>query len=282
MSKSLIPSQALLSTFSRSLRTDKSAAFTAQCLRLRLAPNTGRRTFSSSEPRMYNTVEEARSRYRSGPFSWKAGILFLCSGASLILYFRYEKARLERERVALATKGVGKPKVGGPFSLATHDNIPFTDRDLLGRYTLVYFGFSHCPDICPEELDKMARMIDLIEESPERKGMEKGMLPVFITCDPARDTPAVLKEYLGEFHKEMVGLTGSWEQVKAVCKAYRVYFSTPEGVKKGEDYLVDHSIYFYLMDPEGDFVEAIGRQHSPEQAAALIRGHMGDWVRRNR
>lgn len=73
------------------------------------------------------------------------------------------------------------------------------------------------------------------------------LLPIFITCDPARDTPSVLKSYLAEFHPSIVGLTGTWEQIKQVCKAYRVYFSTPEGVKPGQDYLVDHSIYFYLM-----------------------------------
>jgi protein SCO1/2 len=136
----------------------------------------------------------------------------------------------------------------------------------------VYFGFSHCPDICPEELDKMATMIDL-----HAANYPSTLRPVFITCDPARDTPAVLKTYLSEFHPSLIGLTGTWEQIKSVCKAYRVYFSTPEGVKPGQDYLVDHSIYFYLMDPEGDFVEAIGRQHSPEQAAKIIGSHVGDW-----
>lgn len=106
----------------------------------------------------------------------------------------------------------------------------------------VYFGFTHCPDICPEELDKMAQMIDLVKDS-----CGNVLRPIFITCDPARDTPAVTKEYLKEFHADLVGLTGTWEQVKAVCKAYRVYFSTPPDVKPGQDYLVDHSIYFYLM-----------------------------------
>lgn len=106
----------------------------------------------------------------------------------------------------------------------------------------VYFGFTHCPDICPEELDKMAIMID---EVKEMKG--DVMRPIFITCDPARDTPAVVKAYLKEFHPDIIGLTGTWENVKAICKAYRVYFSTPPSVKPGQDYLVDHSIYFYLM-----------------------------------
>jgi protein SCO1 len=73
------------------------------------------------------------------------------------------------------------------------------------------------------------------------------LLPVFITCDPARDTPLVLRHYLDEFHKDIVGLTGTYDNIKAACKAYRVYFSTPPDVKPGQDYLVDHSIYFYLM-----------------------------------
>jgi protein SCO1/2 len=179
---------------------------------------------------------------------------------------------MERARIAEAAKGVGRPKVGGPFNLVDQYGKEFTEQNLKGRYALVYFGFSHCPDICPEELDKMARMIDIVEE--KKPGT---MRPVFITCDPARDTPAVLKAYLDEFHDGLIGLTGTWEQVKGVCKAYRVYFSTPQGVKPGQDYLVDHSIYFYLMDPEGDFVEAIGRQHSPEAAAKIILEHIGDW-----
>ena len=138
----------------------------------------------------------------------------------------------------------------------------------------------------------MAQMIDLVKES-----CGNVLRPIFITCDPARDTPAVTKEYLMEFHPDLIGLTGTWEQIKAVCKAYRVYFSTPPNVKPGQDYLVDHSIYFYLMgrssvmvgadmesltglrtlDPDGDFVEAIGKQHSAGRAAKIIAEHVGDW-----
>ncbi|KAM7209673.1 SCO1/SenC domain containing protein [Naviculisporaceae sp. PSN 640] len=220
----------------------------------------------------YKTVEEAKSRYRSGPFSWKAGTLFVLTGAGLLWYFDREKERMQRKRVADATKGVGKPKVGGPFELIDQNGNTFTDQDLKGKYSLVYFGFSHCPDICPEELDKMAKMFDLVQT--ERPNV---LLPVFVTCDPARDDPKVLKEYLSEFHPSFIGLTGTYDQIKAMCKAYRVYFSTPTQVKPGQDYLVDHSIYFYLMDPEGDFVEALGRQHSPEQAAKIILDHMKDW-----
>lgn len=131
-----------------------------------------------------------------------------------------------------------------------------------GFFSQVYFGFTHCPDICPEELDKLSKIIDLVASTSasrysiatsafhhpsESASPRQPMLPLFVTCDPVRDTPGVLKSYLQEFHPGIVGLTGTWEQVRDMCKKYRVYFSTPEGVKPGEDYLVDHSIYFYLM-----------------------------------
>lgn len=118
----------------------------------------------------------------------------------------------------------------------------------------------------------MAAMIDLVDEA-----RPNAITPVFVTCDPARDGPEELREYLGEFHPRLVGLTGTHEQIKAMCKAYRVYFSTPSHVKPGQDYLVDHSVYFYLMDPDGDFVEALGRQHSPSAGAKVITDHMKEW-----
>lgn len=90
-------------------------------------------------------------------------------------------------------------------------------------------------------------MSEIIDKVREKFGGKQVMRPIFITCDPARDTAEVLRQYLSEFHQEIKGLTGTYEQVKDVCKQYRVYFSTPKDVKPGEDYLVDHSIYFYLM-----------------------------------
>lgn len=118
----------------------------------------------------------------------------------------------------------------------------------------------------------MARMLDTVEAKAPGS-----LLPIFVTCDPERDDAKALKTYLAEFHPSLIGLTGTYDQIKDLCKKYRVYFSTPQNVKPGQDYLVDHSIYFYLMDPEGDFVEALGRQHSPEQGAQLILDHMKDW-----
>lgn len=162
----------------------------------------------------------------------------------------------------------------------------------------LYFGFSHCPDICPDELDKMADIIDRVKSV-----CGDILMPVMVTCDPARDIPRVLKKYLEEFHPDIIGLTGSYEDIKQTCKAYRVYFSTPPNVKPGQDYLVDHSIYFFLMgklgkatnqalgsgakfgpliltglvDPEGDFIEVLGRNYNAKEAAKVISDHVKDW-----
>jgi protein SCO1/2 len=282
-------------------------------------PSQASSPWATLSKRGYKTVQEAKSRARSGvrsllpfapaapqveqsqkktntsasqPFSWQSGLLFLAAGAGLTFYFRYEKARMARARVAEANKGIGKPLVGGAFHLTDHHGRDFTQEDLKGKYSLVYFGFTHCPDICPEELDKMAGMIDAVKE----KHGEGVMRNVFISCDPARDTPEVIRRYLAEFHEDILGMTGTWQEVKEVCKAYRVYFSTPADVQPGQDYLVDHSIYFYLMgefppsegkrifftdaictDPEGDFVEAIGRNFTVDAAAKVINDHISDW-----
>ncbi|KAK5221698.1 Cu-binding protein [Exophiala xenobiotica] len=201
--------------------------------------------------------------------------LFIGVGAAMVFYFQYEKARLERKRIVEMSKGYGKPKVGGSFTLKDLDGNDFTEKDLLGKYSMIYFGFSHCPDICPDELDKMGEAIDIIQERAPNC-----MRSIFISCDPNRDTPEVLRRYLAEFHPSIQGLSGTWEQTKNVCKQYRVYFSTPPKLEPGEeDYLVDHSIYFYVMDPEGDFVECIGRQDTPESAAAIVLEHIRDWKR---
>jgi len=248
------------------------------------------RNFTTTPVRPYKTIQEAKSRYKLGPFSWQAGLLFLLSGAGLTVYFRYEKDRIARARIAEQNKGVGKPLVGGPFSLIDTAGRTFTQDDLKGKYSLIYFGFTNCPDICPEELDKMAEVIDKVKE---RHGT--ALKPVFVSCDPARDTPAVIERYLEDFHGDIVGLTGTYQDIKDMCKAYRVYFSTPAEVKPGQDYLVDHSIYFFLMgecdeevegedgiadllaDPDVDFVEAIGRNFSVDGAAKVINDHISDW-----
>jgi protein SCO1/2 len=213
------------------------------CLRQTQPTLATRRAFSNTSSRQkLTTIDQIKARNKGGPFNLTAAVLFIATAGGLWAYFTYEKERMARKRIAEQTKGVGKPKVGGPFSLVDQDGNVYSSDNMLGKYSLVYFGFSHCPDICPDELDKMALMYEKVREK-----CGDVLLPIMITCDPARDSPAVLKEYLAEFHPHFIGLTGSHEQIKDTCKAYRVYFSTPKEVAPGQDYLVDHSIYFYLM-----------------------------------
>lgn len=197
--------------------------------------------------------------------SWKSFILFLVVGSGLTYFFRSEKEKLKLRKEAEANRGVGKPLIGGPFDLVDQDGNQFTQENLKGKFSIIYFGFTHCPDICPDELDKLGIMLDELKKS----GIQ--LQPIFITCDPARDSPEIIKDYLSEFHPDIIGLTGTYDNVKKCCRNYRVYFSTPRDLKPGQDYLVDHSIFFYLMDPEGEFIDVLGRNYEAEGAVEKIR-----------
>jgi len=199
--------------------------------------------------------------------------LFVATGLGLFFYFRHEKQKLLEEREKeRSSKTYGKPLVSGPFSLTTSSGEQFTEKEMLGKWSLVYFGFTNCPDICPEELDKMGSVLNRVE--PE---FGKIFLPMFISVDPARDTPDRIARYLNDFHPSFVGLVGPHESIKATCKAYRVYFSTPPDADPKGDYLVDHSIFVYLMDPEGRFVEAFGQSVDADHMVEKIRGEITEW-----
>ena len=141
----------------------------------------------------------------------------------------------------------GTALVGGPFSLVGADGKAVTDTDFRGRYMLVFFGFTHCPDICPAELQVIAQALDKLGD----KG--KKVVPVFITLDPERDTPQAMADYVKSFGPNFVGLTGSPEAIAAAAKAYRVAYAKVENKESAGDYSVDHSALVYLMDPEGKY-----------------------------
>lgn len=243
-------------------------------------PGTARHGYDPLKPRKpLNRIavgkafdaNKAEQQATVGFINWKAAIFFAVTGGTLLYFFKNEKARVEIERLEESNRGYGKPLVGGPFNLIDQHGNPFTEKELEGRYSLIYFGFSMCPDICPDELEKMSEMLNVINKD------EKKVIPVFITCDPARDSPEVLKEYLAEFHPDIIGLTGTYDEIKKTCKAYRVYFSTPPDLKPGQDYLVDHSIFFYFMDPEGKYLDVFGRQYTAETAVEKMKEHMAVW-----
>ncbi|EJU05993.1 h-sco1 [Dacryopinax primogenitus] len=217
--------------------------------------------------------EQQRDQSAVGPFTWKAAGLFVATGAGLYWYFTNEKTKLqEHKRKQQAESKVGKARVGGPFALVAHDGTPFTDKELLGKWSLVYFGFTNCPDICPDELEKMTEVVETMDAE-----FGPVVQPIFISCDPARDSVQQMRDYVSDFHPRMIGLTGTYDEVKATCKAYRVYFSTPPDTKPGDDYLVDHSIFFYLMDPKGEFVDAFGKSSSADDVQQKVRKAIQEW-----
>lgn len=136
----------------------------------------------------------------------------------------------------------GTAAIGGPFTLVNHKGQQVTDRDVITGPTLVYFGFTYCPDVCPLDLARNAEVVDILAQ----KGID--LTPVFISIDPERDTPMVLADYVSVMHPKMIGLTGTAAQVDVASKAYKTYYRKNG---EGDDYVMDHTTFSYLMGPNG-------------------------------
>lgn len=152
--------------------------------------------------------------------------------------------------------------IGGPFTLVNGDGETVTSEEVITEPTLIYFGYTYCPDVCPLDVDRNAAAVEILEARGQ------SVTPVFITIDPARDTPEVVRDFADAMHPRMIGLTGSDEQIAVASKAYRTYYSAHPPVD-GE-YLVDHSTFTYLVTPEQGFVEFFRRELTPEQMADKI------------
>lgn len=152
--------------------------------------------------------------------------------------------------------------IGGPFTLVNDDGRVVTDKDVITEPTLIYFGYSFCPDVCPIDNARNAQAVDLLAENGH------SATPVFITIDPARDTPQVMGDYVKNFSDRMIGLTGTAEQVKAAADAYRVFYA--RGDDDPDYYLMNHSVFTYLMMPETGFATFFRREDSPEQVADQV------------
>lgn len=159
----------------------------------------------------------------------------------------------------------GAEGIGGAFSLIDQDGNAFTDQNLRGSYSLIFFGFTYCPMVCPTELQKMALVMDGVGDTAEK------IQPVFITVDPARDTPETIKNYIEQFHPKLVGLTGAQEQIDAVMKAYHVYASKVES-EYMDGYMMNHSAFTYLMGPDGELVAIYPEKDTAEDIVKDIQG----------
>lgn len=175
----------------------------------------------------------------------------------------YVQSRQADDPFAACRAGaVGGGTIGGPFTLVNGDGKTVTDADVITKPSIVYFGYTFCPDVCPMDNARNAAAIDLLDE----KGVD--VQPVFISIDPARDTPEVVKDFAANLHPKMIGLTGSPEQVKAASQAYKTYYKAQN--PEQEFYLVDHSTFSYLVLPKLGFMEFYKRETTPEEMAANV------------
>jgi protein SCO1/2 len=158
----------------------------------------------------------------------------------------------------------GVPAVGGPFALIDGDHRTVTDQDFHGKFMLVYFGYSFCPDVCPTTLTEVADAMDKLGPTAAR------VQPIFITVDPKRDTPDIMKQYAANFSPKLLGLTGTPEQIAKVAKEYRVYYAEHRTGPGPNDYSMDHSSILYLMGPDGQFIEPIPADDSAAKIASAI------------
>ncbi len=159
----------------------------------------------------------------------------------------------------------GRPAVGGPFELLDGEGRKVTERDFRGRHMLVYFGYTFCPDVCPTTLFNASQALDEIGPA-----LASRVRLVFISVDPERDTPEVVKEYAGHFHAGTVGLTGAPEQVTAAARSFRIYYRKAAPEEDG-DYLVDHSSILFLMDGEGRYVTHFSHEATADDMAAALK-----------
>lgn len=188
--------------------------------------------------------------------------LVVVSGLATALFFALRPVPSDQfaECRTTAVAG-GSAAIGGPFELTDHTGMRVTDKDVIDGPTLMYFGYTFCPDVCPLDTYRNAETVAVLAE----RGIS--VKTVLVTIDPDRDTPESMAAFVEYLHEDMVGLTGSAEEIAAAIKAYRVY-----AVKNGEDenYLMDHSTWTYLMAPEYGFLEFFGRDITPEDMADQV------------
>jgi cytochrome oxidase Cu insertion factor (SCO1/SenC/PrrC family) len=203
---------------------------------------------------------------------WTAFVLIvlIASGVAVIKFRPAGNPQLHAVAINTPVGTVTIPEgvpIGGPFNLINDKGHAVTDADYRGRCMLIFFGYSNCPDECPLTLQKMATVLAALGPLADR------IVPLFITVDPAHDTPSKLTEYLGNFDTRITGLTGSSEQIAAAAAAYRIYYSPAEHEQSGAD-LVSHSTFIYLMNPAGKLDALFSQDAETDTLATALRARL--------
>ncbi|ABE04780.1 SCO family protein [Rickettsia bellii] len=159
-------------------------------------------------------------------------------------------------------------EIGGDFELIDQNGELFNSDELKGKLSLIYFGFTSCPDICPTSLNKITKAVEILSEN------KIDIVPVFITIDPSRDTPAVLKEYLKHFHPKFIGLTGDEKQIREVADKFKVYYAKAASENDNDqDYMLDHSSFTYLMDKNGKYLKHFYLDSAPSKIMEFLKSN---------
>jgi len=191
-------------------------------------------------------------------------LYFVCATAVPALAQEPDPARAARMMDDLMW---GRGQVGGLFTLTDHTGKTRTDADFRGKFMLVYFGYTYCPDICPTDLAQISQVIDKLGAARD------DVQPLFISVDPERDTPSVLAKYVAMFHPRLIGLTGTPAQVRAAADSYKAYYAKyvpPDG----SVYLIDHSGFTYLMGPSGEYLGFFPPGTPSDRMVEIIRQHL--------
>ncbi len=159
-------------------------------------------------------------------------------------------------------------QIGGPFTLINQDGVKTSDSDFAGKYRLVYFGYTYCPDVCPLDVQNLMKGYRLLEK--DDAALAAKIQPIFITVDPARDDPKALKAFVSAFHPKLIGLTGSEAQIKAVADEYRVYYKKQTPAPGADGYLVDHARMALLMGPTGKPLAIISQDKDDKTIVAEL------------
>mmetsp|Transcript_11893 Transcript_11893/g.17166 ORF Transcript_11893/g.17166 Transcript_11893/m.17166 type:complete len:278 (+) Transcript_11893:54-887(+) len=212
--------------------------------------------------------EQGAGHTTRGPVSWtNLGAVAVVSAAA-VAYFKIQRERRLEEAVGKIVT-TGKPAIGGPWTLIDSiDRKLVSEKSFAGKYTILYFGFTRCPDICPSEMVKVAKVMDMLKAS--HPALVEKLVPIFVTVDPARDSIRNMKEYAKDFHPSYVFLTGTPGQVQAMAKKYRVYVSKADETVDG-DYLVDHSIVLYFHDDKGELLDVCTQSMKPSDIVERIK-----------
>ncbi|XP_050204557.1 protein SCO1 homolog 2, mitochondrial [Mercurialis annua] len=213
-------------------------------------------TGSRNDPLVHIESQPPRVQLRF----WTVPIAVFAGFMSLVYYNDQRRGLQNAEG---NKRGVDDKGTGGPFTLIDTKNRVVTEKDFLGKWHLLYFGYTFSPDICPDQVQVMAKAIDILEKEKNRQ-----VFPVFVTIDPQRDTPSHLREYLKEFDSRIIGLTGPVGAVRQMAQEYRVFFRKVED--EGDDYLIESSNYMYLINPNLEVAGRFGIEYPAEQLSEEI------------